>query len=383
MNIYEQMKKQELYIFGGGERGKLIFSILDKRSISVKAFIDNDVDKQGSNICGVECISIETAMSIGVEKCGIIVSPIDNADIFSQLEKYGIKYIYEGESVIQQHYYFPIITDEHDYILARPFNFYESPFYDISEIRKKEEDVFDYSKKALEINFNLNRQIELLKQMEQYDIINWSREKQEKYRFYYNNAMFSTGSSDSLYYMLRILKPEKIIEVGSGFSTAVMLDTNDICFQNRIKITSIEPYPERLKSLLRETDNLEIYESDLQDIPIEYFEQLKENDILFIDSSHVAKLGSDINYYLFEIFPRLAKGVYIHIHDIFYPFIYPKNWIWEGRPYNEMYMLQAFLMNNERYSVQFFGDMLMKEHPELLSDKLKEIGGSLWIKKEY
>lgn len=383
VSIFDILKTKELYIFGGGTRGREIFSILSKRSIIVKAFIDNDKTKQGSMICGIDCISLEMALINGDKNPGVIISPQNKSGIAEQLEKVGIDSIYDSEEIIKSDYYFPVITCEGDYSGAFPFNFYESPFHDVAEIRKNEKQVLNYNKEILDIDFNVERQIELLNQMKQYDIIEWSHEKQEKYRYYYDNCMFSHGSAEALYYMLRILKPRRVIEVGSGFSTALMLDTNNICFNNKIKISSIEPYPERLRSLLREEDNLEIHECGLQDIPVEYFNQLQANDILFIDSSHVAKLGSDINYYLFEIFPRLSAGVYIHIHDIFYPFIYPKNWIWQGRPYNEMYLLQAFLMNNDRYSIQFFGEMIMRECSDLLNDRMQELGGSIWLRKEY
>lgn len=106
---------------------------------------------------------------------------------------------------------------------------------------------------------------------------------------------------------------------------------------------------------------------------------LEENDILFIDSSHVSKIGSDVNHIFFEILPRLKRGVYIHFHDIFYPFIYPKEWVYTGILFSEMYILRAFLMNNKEYSIQLFGDMLSQKH----SEKLRGCGeGSLWIRKE-
>lgn len=112
------------------------------------------------------------------------------------------------------------------------------------------------------------------------------------------------------------------------------------------------------------------------------FEKLEENDILFIDSSHVSKMDSDVNFLFFEILPRLKSGVYIHFHDVFYPFIYPKEWIYEGRAYNEMYILRAFLMNNAQYKIQLFGHMLEYQCMDKIPKHLKGCGsGSLWIKK--
>lgn len=294
-----------------------------------------------------------------------------------------MNYVWNATTVFKEHYYSPFIKDDTDYESAYPFNHYESPYPDLRDIHEKEAEIFDVPDvKVLDIDFNLQRQLELIECMTAIDLLEWSLQPNPKYRYYYENNWFRQGSANILYYMMRILKPSRIIEVGSGFSTAVMLDTNNACFQNQITINCIEPNAQRLKSLLRKEDNIKIQECYLQDIPLTFFEQLQENDILFIDSSHVSKIHSDVNYYLFEIFPRLNKGVYIHFHDMFYPFEYPKSWIFEGRAYNEMYLLRAFLMNNSKFSIQFFGEMLMKKHPDKLCDKFKIIDGSLWIRKE-
>jgi hypothetical protein len=119
---------------------------------------------------------------------------------------------------------------------------------------------------------------------------------------------------------LRYFKPKQIIEVGSGFSSALMLDVNDIDF--------IDPYPHRLYSLLKEADaeRHNVIADKVQNIDIGVFQKLKENDILFIDSSHVSKIGSDVNFLMFEVLPNIQSGVLIHFHDIFYNFEYPEYW---------------------------------------------------------
>jgi len=384
-NFLESLRTVGVYIFGAGGRGIGLLPILEDRKIPVKAFIDNNKEKQGTTICKIRCIDIETAIN-ELGNCYIIVASRDAEDIiFEQLEKNGINMncVYSSEKVCKAHWMYPIIEKEGDFNNVHPFNFYESPYPDLREIHKKEAEVFDYSKKVLDVDFNISRQFELLKQMNNIELLDWGTEKKQEYRYFYENGVFDKGSADILYYMIRILKPKRIIEVGSGFSTAVMLDTNTNCFDDSIEINCIEPNAERLKSLLRTGDRLKLQECGLQDVPLEFFEQLKENDILFIDSTHVAKIDSDVNYYLFEILPRLAKGVYIHFHDVFYPFIYPKDWIYAGTAYNEMYLLRAFLMNNNKYSVQFFGEMLMREYPNVLSDKMKDCHGSLWIRKDF
>jgi hypothetical protein len=175
--------------------------------------------------------------------------------------------------------------------------------------------------------------------------------------------------------------------VGSGYSSCVTLDTNELFFNGDINCSFIEPYPKLLKTLLRDKDfsNNIIYEKKLQEVPLNFFLKLKNNDILFIDSSHISKLNSDVNYIIHEIIPILAKGVYVHFHDVFYPFEYPKAWFTEGRALNEQYILRAFLEFNSSFKVVLFNTMLSKMYPTLIEKlfplALKNSGGSIWIKR--
>ena len=173
--------------------------------------------------------------------------------------------------------------------------------------------------------------------------------------------------------------------MGSGWSSAVTLDTNEFYLNNAMEVSFIEPYPDTLNKILKKEDTYEIKKCGLEDVDLSYFEQLEKGDILFIDSTHVSKIGSDVNYLLFEILPRLKKGVYIHFHDIFYPFEYPYEWIKkEGWIWNELYMLRTFLMNNKDYKIMFFFDYLAKKHPEKIRECLNmhnPSGGSIWIEK--
>lgn len=373
------------FIFGAGKRGEDLLILLNQLEIlDVVAFIDNDYEKQKSEINGKKCISLNEAILAGGQNELIIVSSINYEEIEQLLEKYNFKNIFCWSKMLPNPLYcIPTVTHLSDYKKVSPFNHYESPYPNIVEIHKKEKELFDKNKEVLDIDFNTVGQLELLKKMEKLDLLQWSIERTEKYRYYYANNWFGKGSADALCYMIQFLKPKNIIEVGSGYSTAAMLDTNENFFDNKIKIISIEPHAERLRTLLKSTDNLDIMETELQEISINLFDRLEENDILFIDSSHVSRLGSDVNYIFFEILPRLRKGVYIHFHDMRYPFIYPSKWVYEGRAYNEMYLMRAFLMNNKEYSVQLFGSLLEEKYNKKIADKLRGIGSnSLWIKKE-
>lgn len=335
---------------------------------------------------GVECINIYEAIKRGARDKIILISNSKSFEIEKQLKEQNFNKVFcVSKWIRERKFFYPVIADKSDFNAVRPFNHYESPYPDMRQIHRKENEIFDIGKQILDIDFNVSRQLEVLKKMEDFELPKWEENKIDNslYRYYYNNGWFGDGSANALYYMLRIVKPKTIIEVGSGYSTAVMLDTNENYFDNKIKITAIEPRADRLKSLLKATDNIEIIENDLQEVPLTFFETLKENDILFIDSSHVSKINSDVNYIFFEILPRLSKGIYIHFHDIFYPFIYPKELIYGGTAYNEMYILRAFLMNNKNYSIQLFGEMMRCKYADRISEELLGCGsGSLWIKKE-
>jgi hypothetical protein len=102
---------------------------------------------------------------------------------------------------------------------------------------------------------------------------------------------------------------------------------------NKIGCTFIDPYPEWLQSLIRKDDHarIAIVPKRVQDVAPRRFHEQAANDILFIDSTHVAKIGSDVNHIIGNILPVLRPGVYVHFHDIFYPFEYPLEWLDEGR----------------------------------------------------
>ncbi len=154
-------------------------------------------------------------------------------------------------------------------------------------------------------------------------------------------------------------RPKKIIEVGSGFSSAAMLDINEQFFSNAIDLTFVEPYPKTLNKLVRPGDRYILIDKNIQSVDITLFKTLSENDILFIDTSHIVKTNSDVLFEIFEILPLLNKGVKIHVHDIFYPFEYPKVWVVDDkRNWNEIYLIRAFLMYNADFKIISFNTFL-------------------------
>jgi hypothetical protein len=270
----------------------------------------------------------------------------------------------------------------------RPGHFY-SAIVSVDEIKQSQERIWksDDGTEIKGIDLKIDDQLTLLKSFEEYypelpfqDI----RDSNTRYQFI--NGLYGYTDGIVLYSMLRTLKPKRVIEVGSGFSSALMLDVNQLFFQSKMQLTFIEPYPLRLNSLIREDDkkSATIIVDFVQSISLDVFKQLEAGDILFIDGSHVAKTGSDVNFIVFDVLPVLKSGVYIHFHDVFYPFEYPKQWVFEGRNWNEDYFLKAFLMYNHDFTISLFADYLHRYHAQAFENMplcYKNTGGNLWIRK--
>lgn len=211
------------------------------------------------------------------------------------------------------------------------------------------------------------------------------------YQYYVNNNLFELVDGGILYCMIRHFKPRKIIEIGSGYSTLLsaqaILKNEDEDRDRHCELTAIEPYPNStLRAGFPGLTRLEA--TKLQNIPLSEFDGLGENDILFIDSSHVMKIGSDVQYEILDILPRLNKGVIVHVHDIFLPAEYPKGWVLKDHVFvNEQYFLHAFLIFNDHFRVLWGGHYMQLRH----SAELKAAFGrdevderwpcSFWIKK--
>ena len=270
-----------------------------------------------------------------------------------------------------------------------PAGHYYSPIVNVTEIKSKEDIIWKKtpSDTVKGINLNTPKQLELIAELNKYySEIPFKAHKQENLRYYFDNEFYSYTDGIMLYNMMRHLQPKQLIEVGSGFSSALMLDVNEVFFESKIKLTFIEPYTERLESLLSEKDKTTttIHKKFVQEVSLEEFKKLEAGDILFIDSTHVSKTGSDVNFLYFEVLPILKKGVYIHIHDVFYPFEYPKDWVYGGKNWNEDYLLKAFLMFNNAFEIKVFSHYLHTLHKEAFKDiplTYKNFGGNIWLEK--
>ena len=208
-------------------------------------------------------------------------------------------------------------------------------------------------------------------------------------RFYYQNGNFPYGDAIILRAMIHLFRPSKIIEIGSGFTSACMLDSFDDAKISHPELVCIDPNASRLRTLLWPGDSevVRIIERPVQEVGTELFAELRPGDFLFIDSTHVLKTASDVHYELFSILPNLAPGVFVHFHDVQYPFEYPDIWIFERNySWNEIYAVRAFLMFNMEFRVKYWNSLMATTNRPMLSDGnpllVRNSGGSIWIKRE-
>jgi predicted O-methyltransferase YrrM len=208
--------------------------------------------------------------------------------------------------------------------------------------------------------------------------------------FVFGNTSIESVDAEILHAMVRSFKPKHFVEIGSGFSTKVAAGAMAINHNEgaQAKLTAIEPYPPQfLRNRLAHP--IDLVEKKVQQVPLEFFRSLSSSDILFIDSSHVCKIGSDVHYEFLEILPNLASGVVVHVHDIFLPREYPKEWVKDWHRYwNEQYLLQAFLAFNSEFEVLWSGSWMHLKSPDLLESVFKSYSrhtkwpASLWMRRK-
>ena len=200
--------------------------------------------------------------------------------------------------------------------------------------------------------------------------------------FYVSNPSFGSVDAEIYYCMIRHFRPGKIIEVGAGFSTLLAAETVE---RNAIdcEIVAIDPYPQKF---LKANRRIKVVEKPVEEVGLEEFKALGENDILFIDSTHTVKIGGDVVYLYLEVL--LKKGVLVHFHDIFLPLEYPRDWVmkmirfWKGQ-----YLLQAFLAFNDAFEVLWSGSYMNLKHPERLERifrsyvRNRTFPGSFWTRR--
>jgi predicted O-methyltransferase YrrM len=206
--------------------------------------------------------------------------------------------------------------------------------------------------------------------------------------FSVKNGQFPVLDAWVLEGMLRHHRPRRMIEVGCGYSTLVTARVNREELAGEMDLICIDPYPKPFLAAGNVGGIREIRPEKVEEAPLELFEQLGENDVLFIDTSHTVKTGGDVTWLFHEVLPRLRPGVLVHIHDIFLPHEYPQQWVFEGWGWNEMYLVRSFLLFNSAFEIVWATAYMFTYHRERVAaafpdypDQGPMIGASMWIRR--
>jgi Methyltransferase domain len=275
-----------------------------------------------------------------------------------------------------------------------PVHFYQP----IPDTQSLPETLWTGPSKLVGFNMNASVQLDLLRnhfpkfrdEYEQFP----TTPAEEPGHFYLNNHLFDGIDALVAYCMTRHFQPELIIEVGGGFSSLLLGQA--ATKNNNSDLICIEPFPQEfLKHGFAGLHSL--IEKKVQDMDIDFFSQLGSGDVLFIDSSHTVKIGGDVNYLFLEVLPRLKPGVIVHVHDIFFPFDYRRDWVKEEfRFWTEQYLLQAFLAFNSEFEVLMANRYLAHKYSEDLKAAFPNLGklkanskhsiswggGSFWMRRK-
>lgn len=209
-----------------------------------------------------------------------------------------------------------------------------------------------------------------------------------EWRYFTGNGHFGHADGAVMFSMLMEYKPARCIEFGCGFSSLLIMDVNDHFFEQSMELSLYDPRPDIVLSLLAPHDPYRelVKARRSSEIPDAAFQALGRGDLLSLETSHVAKTGSDLTDLLFRVLPLLAPGVLIHIHDIFYPFEYPEAWaVQDNRSWNEAYLLRAFLQFNRQFRVLFFNNLIVRKYFDEVGAAFPGLedthASSIWIEK--
>jgi hypothetical protein len=271
---------------------------------------------------------------------------------------------------------------------APPGHFY-SPVPSYGEVMSRADRLFDQFPDALP-SIDLNEKLQEQLFCELSDLLadeTLPAEPEPGWRYCAANEYYGIADALILHGMLRWLRPKRIVEIGSGWSSALILDTVDRYLSGDERLQFVEPFPERLNQLLRTSDpsRVTIHETSVQRVPTTVFSDLEAGDLLFIDSSHVVTIGSDVPYLIGEVLPALPSGVVVHVHDIFWPFEILRQWFEQGRLWAEPYMWRAFLSSNSDWEVLYMNHWFVNARRSLVRERLPRMltsgTGALWLRR--
>ena len=253
---------------------------------------------------------------------------------------------------------------------------YYEPLFDTEPLRA----ILAKERNLPGIDLNLGEQLAMLSELDfAAELLALPLKSDNPLTFHYHNSRFGPGDAELLYSIIRRFQPRRLIEIGSGFSTLVArqaLNRNEkddnghpcahIC---------IEPYEEPWLEQCGAT----VRRQRVETVDKSLFLELEENDILFIDSSHVIRPGGDVVCEYLQILPLLKPGVLVHVHDIFTPRDYPASWVCDDlRFWNEQYLLEAFLCHNASFKILSALNYLKHNYPENVAVKFPVLGQEMW-----
>jgi hypothetical protein len=271
-----------------------------------------------------------------------------------------------------------------------PCDFY-SPINSLRFLEQNE-DLWSIPSVPLDIDWRIDHQMAVANEVSQYVLELADIPETAEYSsgtYCWGNPFWNHADALVQYGLLRSRRPQRLIEIGCGFSSLL---ANRAIAKNREEDASYNPHvilvePNPRRELLNALpSDWKLVESTLQRCPLEEFDALAAGDILFYDGSHCVKTGSDVNWFFFRVLPRIRGGVLIHVHDAFFPRVYPREWLLERKQsWNEQYLLQAFLMNNSDYAVEIANAFLADAKPSELKQLYKDVqpfwGASFWMTK--
>jgi hypothetical protein len=265
--------------------------------------------------------------------------------------------------VVRHHYYEPILFER-----------------DLKYSLERERDIVG-------LDLNKAAQIELLAGLSYADELKAIPKKAAEGQYGYSNRLFEQGDGECYYSMIRHFKPRRIIEIGAGHSTLIAqlaIEKNqleDSAYQCNHRC--VEPYENAWLSKTK----VEVIRTPIESLPRDWMNDLSKGDFLFIDSSHVIRPQGDVLHLYLEVLGRLKPGVIIHIHDIFTPRDYPRDWVIDDRRlWDEQYLLESFLCFNKDFQVICALNWLWHNHREDVSRAFPVLAttpqfepGSFWM----
>jgi hypothetical protein len=252
-----------------------------------------------------------------------------------------------------------------------------SPVPALSEIPAA---VFDRRSPLAGIEFDVDAQLAFLQELGPF-----LAEFEPPRGFVWDNQMYGAVEADVLYAMVRHAKPARVIELGSGFSSLIIAAAvrRNAAEGSPVSYRAYDPYAREF--VRGGIEGLEWRDRSATDVPLEEFDALRAGDVLFVDTTHTVKLGSEVNYVVLDVLPRLQPGVSVHFHDVVLPYEYPRAFFDQGLYWAEQYLLQAFLAQNPSWEIVLALHALVRDRPAEVAAAVRSYRpgpapGAFWIR---